>query len=133
MIREALRPYGAPDDPAWEEFPCAMSWLCTRTWNALDPRKVGRVSLDPDPEGWRVTVWLETEAQKGMNRCRFLEDVPGCIERLCLKQEGQWVPMDRGEGARKLADWRNKERDIRKTRKYNSGMGEGTSEQTGDC
>jgi hypothetical protein len=125
MIRLGLASFGAADDPAWEACPTAVSWLCLRSWDAIQPRKPGRLTVTPTATGWQATLTLDSEARKGSVRFRWFEELLPQLEALCLGRVGEWVELETGKGAQRLRDERRKLLDARKAKQYKSTEGEG--------
>jgi hypothetical protein len=72
-----------------------------------------------------VQLWLDSEALKGTTQCEHWEDIPAAMEALCNDPEGNWIVVDRGEGARIIRDEQRKRDDIRKNEKYNNSQSGG--------
>lgn len=93
-----------------------MAWLCYTSWDGLNPRGAGLLTIVPIPLGFRVTVKLESEAQSGSFEVTRFDAILDVLEEAIRTGRPIWRTLDKGTGARRLKEERRKIEDARKAK-----------------
>jgi len=117
MLDVKVRNWGAEDEPLRKTHPQVWRFLFKKTWNEIDPREVGVLTVAVRPTGLSVTLKMPTEAQSCTILVRHTTHIWDALERALLYREGDWKELKSGPGAQKIREERKKLRETRKTTK----------------
>jgi hypothetical protein len=89
---------GLPDDPAWEQYPALMGWLCKQQYRLNRSRKPSRVSLVATEKGFTLTIPDEGMDKKAVVQFQHLGQALEAAEAFLRNPSSKFAVLGYGEG-----------------------------------
>lgn len=107
------------------EFPTLAEWLGRGSWDGLQPREAGKLSIVFKGGLVIGTVSLPTESQTITLHANSVLSLLQALDNACETGRGPWVDMKYGTGVQRKRDQRKKEVDKLRSTVSDDGLGGG--------
>lgn len=97
-LENIRRPYGLPDDPARATWKRSLRFLTDRQFPGGKTREVPRVTIESQPDGFRLTATDYNLSVKGTVDFEFAADWLKAFEDLIEGRRGKWIEVKSGDG-----------------------------------